>query len=96
MKKEIKIEDIQMNTDPYPNWKRGVKQGLIASTVIFIITFAFSIFISRLPAISPVSLSMSFRPWWRLSNWVFSFIFGFTAFLFFGAGGAYIKTKLKR
>jgi hypothetical protein len=57
----------------YPNWKKGIKVALIAGSIAALLDFAFSYWISRQPAITDVSLTWSFRPWWRLSNWMFAF-----------------------
>jgi len=69
-----KIEDVKSDVPDFPNWRRGLRNGLIAGGIIFILSFAYTIFFSTLPAISPVSLSIALRPWWKIQNWMFSFI----------------------
>jgi hypothetical protein len=97
MNNDIKIPDVQLHIPPFPNWKRGVIYGFIAGGIIFILSFAYTIFLSTLPAISPVSLSVALRPWWKLNNWIISLIFVSPFFLFFGAKGAFtVKHKKRR
>ncbi len=47
--------------------------------------------VSQLPAISPVSLSVSLRPWWRCSNWVSALVV-FAVVFAIGAGLASLIT----
>jgi hypothetical protein len=96
MNDKMKVPDTRVDISDYPNWKKGLRSGLVAGGVIFILTFAFTIFLSTLPAISPVSLSIALRPWWKLNNWIICFIFASPFFLFFGAGGAFKIKKSKR
>lgn len=72
-----------------PNWKKRIKTGLIAGSIVYILTFYFIYFLSKQPAITDVSLSLSLRPWWRLDNWIISLIFALPFFLIFASIGTY-------
>ena len=54
--------------------------GLIAATFVF----GSCVLASCMDAITPASLSISFRPWWRERNWLFAISGG----LVFGLLGA--------
>lgn len=54
----------------YPNWRRGMKVGVIAGTIAALLMFGLSYLMSQQPAITPGSAALAFRPWWRLSNWI--------------------------
>jgi hypothetical protein len=49
----------------YPNYKKALRWGLISGFVCTALWFANCYFISKLPAVSEVSLSLAFQPWWR-------------------------------
>jgi hypothetical protein len=53
---------LQMN---FPNYNKGLRWGLGCGFVCAALWFANCYFISTLPAISEVSLSLAFQPWWR-------------------------------
>ena len=50
-------------------WNNGIAVGVIAWLVAFGITFGMVCFYANLPAVTDVSLAISFRPWWQFSNW---------------------------
>ena len=55
--------------------RKGIKAGLIGGTLAGIIAFLLCCWMASLPAVSPVSSSLAFRPWWRWSNWAVSILF---------------------
>jgi amino acid transporter len=54
----------------YPNLKKGVVFGLVGGFVAAMLVFGLCFWMSTLPAVTPASLSLAFRPWWRESNWL--------------------------
>ncbi|MDF3129565.1 hypothetical protein P0Y35_10205 [Kiritimatiellaeota bacterium B1221] len=70
------------------NWNRGLRFGLMSGGITFMIIFAWIGFVSTLPAISEVSMSLAVRPWWRLNNWIIAILFSLPIALLFAAGGA--------
>jgi cell division protein FtsX len=64
----------------YPNFKKGMMVGLIAGLVAAVLTFALCVWESTETPATEVSLTWSFRPWWRESNWMFTI----AAFFFVG------------
>lgn len=55
---------------------------MVGGTVAAALVFAFCYWASTWPGIGPASLTWSFRPWWRESNWGAAIIsFGFVATL---------------
>jgi ABC-type antimicrobial peptide transport system permease subunit len=56
----------------YPNLKKGVVVGLVAGFVAAGLVFGLCVWASTWPAVTDVSLTWSFRPWWRESNWLFT------------------------
>ena len=62
-----------MDDQPYPNAKRGAKAGLICGSIAAAAWFAFCCCVAARPAVTPVSLSLAFRPWWRVTNWLSAF-----------------------
>jgi hypothetical protein len=50
--------------------KRAVSTGAIGGFVAAVLVFGVCVWTSSLEAVTEVSLSLSFRPWWRASNWV--------------------------
>lgn len=76
-----------------PSWKRGLIHGFIAGGIVFILVFGFIIHTSTIPAISDVSLSLAYRPWWKFSNWIQSFFCSVPFFIVFGSRAALIKIK---
>jgi hypothetical protein len=53
----------------YPNLKKGFVVGLVAGLVAAALVFGLCLWASTWPAATDVSLTWSFRPWWRWSNW---------------------------
>ena len=51
----------------YPDIKKGIRWGLIVGGVIGAAWFALACWLSTLPAVTDVSLSLTMRPWWK--NW---------------------------
>ena len=58
--------------------------------------FAWICYISTFPAVSPVSLSLSFRPWYRTGNWVAGGIAAVLGFCFFAVLARVIRYKPRR
>ncbi len=54
----------------YPNFKKGLAVGLAAGFTSAVLVFGLCYWASTLPAVSDVSLTWAFRPWWRSSNWM--------------------------
>ena len=52
--------------------RRGIIAGCIVGSVLGLAWFLWCCVISTLPALSPVSLSLAFRPW--LGNWESAFV----------------------
>lgn len=77
-------------------WKTGIKVGLALGTIAGACTFILCYLAACLPAISEVSLSMSFRPWWRLSNWMTSLAIGAGSFGFVVALAALLAARKQR
>jgi hypothetical protein len=50
--------------------KRAVAAGAIGGMVVAALVFGFCYWASTWEAVTPVSLTWLFRPWWRASNWV--------------------------
>lgn len=70
-----------MRTDAYPDWKRGLKVGLIVGVVAGAFLFGCCYLIAGMPAVTDVSPCWGFRPWWRLSNWITSLGFAAVSFV---------------
>jgi hypothetical protein len=51
----------------YPDIKKGIRWCLIVGGVIGAAWFALACWLSTLPAVTDVSLSLALRPWWK--NW---------------------------
>jgi hypothetical protein len=49
--------------------KKGAVVGITGGTAAAVLVFALCFWASTWPALGPVSLTWSFRPWWRASNW---------------------------
>ena len=64
----------------YPNLKKGLTVGLISGLAGALLVLGLCVWASTWPAVTDVSLTWSFRPWWRESNWLFTF----GAFIFVG------------
>jgi hypothetical protein len=79
----------------YPNRKRGVVVGLVAGFAAAMLVFVQCFWISTLEAVTPVSLPLSFRPWWRESNWLAALVAFVSAGLVFGILTAF-RPKLRR
>src|SRR5882724_3536833 len=54
----------------YANLKKGLVVGLVAGLVAAALVFGLCLLASTWPAVTNVSLTWSFRPWWRSSNWL--------------------------
>jgi uncharacterized membrane protein len=54
----------------YPNLKKGLAVGLVVGLIAAALVFALCLWASTWPAATDVSLTWSFRPWWRSSNWL--------------------------
>jgi hypothetical protein len=79
----------------YPNLKKGLVVGLIAGLVAAVLIFALCVWASTWPAASEVSLTWSFRPWWRVSNWMAALITFVAIGLVFGVLAAF-RPDMKR
>jgi hypothetical protein len=79
----------------YPNFNKGVVVGLVAGFVAAMLVFGLCFWTSTLEAVTPVSLSMSFRPWWRESNWLAALVAFLSAGLVFGVLAA-LRPDLRR
>ena len=55
--------------------------GVIVGTIAAAWVFGGCYFLSRMPAVTDISASLAFRPWWRPRNFVFSLV------AFFVVGG---------
>ena len=64
-----------------PDWRLSAKVGTVAGFLAAVVCMVLCWWASMLPAPTSVSLSLAFRPWWRLSNWVL-------AMLAFGGAGS--------
>jgi hypothetical protein len=53
-----------------PTLKKPTVVGSLGGVAASASVFAFCIWASTWDAVSPVSLTLSFRPWWRASNWI--------------------------
>ena len=81
-----------MENPPYPDLRTGVKVGLAAGICAGLLTFLVCYWEASQPAVTLVSLCYSFRPWWRVSNWVSAFV----AFLFVAVSiGAIVACRPK-
>lgn len=80
----------------YLNWKKGIRVALLAGTIAAALVFALSYFISQQPPITDASLTWSFRPWWRFSNWCMAAGAFFVAGSFFGLLAAFRPDFQKR
>jgi hypothetical protein len=67
-----------------PNFKKGVVVGPVADFAAAMLAFALCFWTSTLPAVTPVSLSLSFRPWWQESNCLAALVAFLSAGLVFG------------
>ena len=56
-----------MNNETYPDFKHGVAVGIISGFIAGVLWFLLCCWVASLPAVTDVSLSLAFRPWW--SNW---------------------------
>jgi len=54
----------------YPNLKKGLVVGLVAGLVAAALVFGLCLWATTWLAVTDVSLTWSFRPWWRSSNWL--------------------------
>lgn len=48
--------------------------GVIVGTIAAVWVFGGCCFLSRLPAVTDISASLAFRPWWRPRNFAFSLV----------------------
>ena len=70
----------------WPNWRRGAIVGFIAGLTLAVAWIGWLGFVSTLPTVSPVALSLAVSPWYRASNWesagfVFVTVGGFVTLL---------------
>ena len=77
------------STTMYPNFKKGVVVGLVAGFVAAVLVFGLCVWASTWPAVTDVSLTWSFRPWWRESNWLFPLAAFFVVGVLFGLLAAF-------
>ena len=67
------------------DWRRGLLPGVICGAVVSGLWMYWLYFLSTLPAISPASLSLALRPWWKLDNWLSTaFVFVVASVVFWG------------
>jgi hypothetical protein len=59
-----------MKRSDWPNWRKGALFGMTAGLTLASAWMGWMVFVSTLPVVSPVSISVAFSPWWRASNWV--------------------------
>jgi hypothetical protein len=52
------------------NVLNAIKVGLAAGAAAGVLVFLACCWVASLPAVTVVSLSLSFRPWWRTGNWL--------------------------
>lgn len=72
---------MMMRVLPYPNWRHGAQVGAIVGTIMGCLWFAACVGIAHLPAVSPVSLCWTCRPWWKADNWVASLVAALVTFV---------------
>ena len=58
-----------MECQQYPDVRRGAKAGLLCGLIAFTACLIACHCVALAPAVTPVSLSVVFRPWWRAKNW---------------------------
>src|SRR5216684_3742895 len=80
----------------YPNFKKAVFVGLVAGFVATVLAYSLCVWLSSWPAVTDVSLTWSFRPWWRTSNWLFTLASFFVAGLLFGMLAAFRPDERRR
>ena len=67
---------------PYPRISKRCRLAFCAGVVSAILTMLLCCWIGSFDPITPVSLSLAFRPWWRASNFGFAFLTFSIAFAF--------------
>ena len=82
--------------EEYPNWRKGIRVGAITGAIAGVIAFVACIIAARSPAATDVSICWSFRPWWRLSNWIESGIVAISFFIVMGFLEAFHPENRKR
>jgi hypothetical protein len=55
---------------------RHIAQVTVVAAVASALVFLIMWWVSTLPAVSPASVSLAFRPWWKVSNVVVSLCVG--------------------
>ena len=73
-----------MACQQYPNLRRGAKAGSICALIASTAWLAICYCVALVPAVSPASLSLAFRPWWRTRNWLSAFAVFVMVFLVAG------------
>ena len=61
-----------MNGRSYPRWQRGIRAGAAAGIGAAAVAFALCLLLAMISGGADLTPAMSFRPWWRLSNWIVS------------------------
>ena len=80
-----------MANDDWPDLDHGFRVGILTGLIAGLLWFIFCCWAASLPAVSPVSLSLAFRPWWTNGKSALAvFVFFFTVIGFLAA----IRPKL--
>jgi hypothetical protein len=53
----------------YPNIKKGLRWCCIVGGGVGSLWFGLTCWLSTIPPVTEVSLSLALRPWWKWSNW---------------------------
>jgi hypothetical protein len=61
-----------LEDEPYPRYRKAVIQASLAGLWCAALAFLVCYWMAGQPAVTPVSVCYSFRPWWRASNWLFA------------------------
>jgi hypothetical protein len=68
----------------YPRFGKAAKVGAAAGFASAVLTMMACAWIASEDPVTPVSLCLSFRPWWRASNWLLACLaFAVAALIFF-------------
>jgi len=76
-------------------WRRGLFWGTVLGTFFGIYAFGICVFVAGL-VVNPASLSVSFQPWWRVSNWIISVLVFLVAGVMAGLSAAFEHPVRKR